>query len=205
MGKTITSNITRAKKGDQRAFNAIVREWYPRIYNFACKYFSTQSSRHAAHDLALEVCQKTFISVHKNLPKLNEEHKFKPWLYKIATNNCLEEDRKRHRNTVVPFVELGYRQENHLRDTHPASSPDPEKIARKADLQYWILHALSQIPEEQRLVIIMKEFEGLKFREIAQTLSVSENTVKSRMYYGLDAMKKILTTWKLDKEKMLYE
>ena len=51
---------------------------------------------------------------------------------------------------------------------------------------------LQKIPPEQRQVIIMKEYEGLKFREIADILGESENTIKSRMYYGLDAMRKIL-------------
>ena len=57
-----------------------------------------------------------------------------------------------------------------------------------------------ELSEEQREVVIMKEYEGLKFREIAETLSISENTVKSRMYYGLESLKKILERNKVTKE-----
>ncbi len=202
--KTFTY-INQAQKGNQHAFNAIVKEWYPRIYNYSFKYFTSHKTQHSAHDLAMDVCQKTFISVHKNIKKLKEVNRFKPWLYKIATNYCLEELRKAKRKNIIPFVELGDQKEYQIKEMHASPSPDPENITRKSDIQYWVMEALSQIPEEQRLVIIMKEFEGLKFKEIAHTLSVSENTIKSRMYYGLNALKKILTSWELDKEKMLYE
>jgi RNA polymerase sigma-70 factor (ECF subfamily) len=58
---------------------------------------------------------------------------------------------------------------------------------------------------EQREVVIMKEYEGLKFREIAEVLNISENTVKSRMYYGLDGLRKILEKRNLDKDTLGYE
>jgi len=64
---------------------------------------------------------------------------------------------------------------------------------------------LMQLSQEQREVVIMKEYEGLKFREIAEALNISENTVKSRMYYGLDGLKKILEQKKITKENIGYE
>jgi RNA polymerase sigma-70 factor (ECF subfamily) len=64
---------------------------------------------------------------------------------------------------------------------------------------------LKELSEEQREVVIMKEYEGLKFREIAEVLNISENTVKSRMYYALDGLKKILDKNNITKETIGYE
>ena len=62
-----------------------------------------------------------------------------------------------------------------------------------------------ELSVEQREVVIMKEYEGLKFREIAEVLNISENTVKSRMYYGLDGLRKILEKKNINKETISYE
>jgi len=201
---SITQHIIATQKGDKQAFNKLVVEWYPRIYNFAYKFFTTKTYPTDTHAVAMDICQKTFIAVHRNVHKLKEVDKFKPWLYRIATNYCIEEDRKRVRNNIVSFTELNEQQPYHLTKEKTAYD-NPEQLERNADMKYWLLKALSQIPEEQRLVIIMKEFEGFKFREIADTLSLSENTIKSRMYYGLDAMRKIFKMWKIDKESILHE
>jgi len=64
--------------------------------------------------------------------------------------------------------------------------------------------ALLELNDEQREVVIMKEYEGLKFREIAEVLNISENTVKSRMYYGLDGLRKILEKRNINKETIGY-
>ena len=63
---------------------------------------------------------------------------------------------------------------------------------------------LTGLSEEQREVVIMKEYEGLKFREIAEVLNISENTVKSRVYYGLDGLRKILERKNINKETIGY-
>jgi len=69
-----------------------------------------------------------------------------------------------------------------------------------------LLHkALLQLPTEQRIVVIMKEYEGLTFREIAEILEESENTIKSRLYYGLRGLKKTFDSWNINKEVFSYD
>jgi RNA polymerase sigma-70 factor (ECF subfamily) len=80
--------IARAKQGDQNAQGKLVQLWYKRIYNFSYKFFMD-------HDLAMEVSQKTFISMCRNLAGLQDIARFKSWLYKIAVNYCREEARKK--------------------------------------------------------------------------------------------------------------
>jgi RNA polymerase sigma factor (sigma-70 family) len=88
--------ITKAQQGDQNAQGKLVQLWYKRIYNFGYKFFMD-------HDLAMEISQKTFISMCKNVASLQDTARFKSWLYKIAVNYCREEARKRKGNRSLSF------------------------------------------------------------------------------------------------------
>lgn len=173
------SLILKSKKGDEHAYGKLVGLWFKRIYNFSLKYF-------ADHDLAMEVTQQTFITVYQKIDRLKDIDSFKFWLYKIALNYCREEDRRQKRkkwysifvSEDARMVESNYGQ--------------PEREYQKREKEEIIADVLRRLPDDQKTVIIMKEFEGLKFREIAETLCISENTAKSRLYYGLKALKKIL-------------
>jgi RNA polymerase sigma-70 factor (ECF subfamily) len=194
------SLIVRAKSGDQVAQGKLVQLWYKRIYNFGFKFFLD-------HDLAMEVSQRTFISMCKSLPNLQDAARFKPWLYKIAVNYCREEARKKKSNRALPF--------DLVWNTNSEDSPgwessrqrydNPERQLQHTELSDILQKALMQLSEEQREIVIMKEYEGLKFREIADILNISENTAKSRMYYGLDGLKKILTKNNINKNTVGYE
>lgn len=184
--------IREAQQGNQSAFSRLVKYWYPRIYNFAFKYFTE-------HDVAMEVTQQTFITVHKNLSNLQSVEHFRSWLYRIATNCCHQESRRQKRKKLFPFSFWQSSDDDstiRLRDW--VDEPDTE--SEKTEMTEYLLKALHQLPAEQRVVVIMKEYEGLKFREIAAALEVSENTVKSRMYYGLENMRKQLEKWNITRD-----
>jgi RNA polymerase sigma factor (sigma-70 family) len=192
--------ITRAREGDKNAQGKLVQLWYKRIYNFSYKFFFD-------HDLAMEAAQKTFISMHKNLPNLNEATRFRPWLYTIAVNFCREELRKKKTAKSVSLFDLnpGEAEDSYNWERSEERSENPEKMLRQAELSDLLQKCLMELSEEQREVVIMKEYEGLKFREIAEALNISENTVKSRMYYGLDGLKKIFDKNRITKESIGYE
>lgn len=192
--------IQRAKQGDQNAQGRLVQLWYKRIYNFCYKFFLD-------HDLAMEVSQRTFISMCRNLAGLQDIGRFKSWLYKIAVNYCREELRRKKNNRTTPFDNVW----NHEAENSPAWESsgyridNPEQQLQQSELSDMLQAALLEINEDQREVVIMKEYEGLKFREIADVLNISENTVKSRMYYGLDSLRKILEKKNINKDTINYE
>ena len=194
------SLILRAKQGDQNAQGKLVQLWYKRIYNFSYKFFQD-------HDLAMEVSQKTFISMCKNLPGLQDTLRFKSWLYKIAVNYCREEARKKKGSRSLSFDVVWNREAEDSPKWESSSQryANPESQYQQAELSDILQQALYELSEEQREVVIMKEYEGLKFREIAEVLNISENTVKSRMYYGLDGLKKILERKNITKDTIGYE
>jgi RNA polymerase sigma factor (sigma-70 family) len=192
--------IQRAKQGDQNAQGKLVQLWYKRIYNFGYKFFMD-------HDQAMEVSQKTFISMCRNLEGLQDITRFKSWLYKIAVNYCREEARKTKNSRAISF-DLVWNREAEDSPQWESSGirlDNPEKQLQQAELSDILQRALHELNDEQREVVIMKEYEGLKFREIAEVLNISENTVKSRMYYGLDGLRKILEKKNINKETIGYE
>jgi RNA polymerase sigma-70 factor (ECF subfamily) len=176
--------VQRLRKGEAGAYQKIVDQWQARVFNFALRYSNDQH-------FASEVVQKTFIQVFEKIDQLKDPAKLKSWLYKIASNNCCNEGRLKAKTNYSRL------EEQSLQTVDPDT---PVNRYEKAELQTVVEEVLQQIPEEQRQVIIMKEYEGLKFREIAEILGESENTIKSRMYYGLDAMRKILINKNLSKD-----
>lgn len=192
--------LQRAKQGDQNAQGKLVQLWYKRIYNYSFKFFLD-------HDLAMEATQKTFISMCRNLPSLQDSAKFKPWLYKITVNYCREEARKKKNNRSTPFDRVWNVESEHSPywESSGKRRDNPERQLQHAEMTDILQEALMLINEDQREVVIMKEFEGLKFREIAETLNISENTAKSRMYYGLESLRKILEKRNINKDTINYE
>ena len=186
--------IKKAMQGNAEACNKLVHLWYKRIYNYAYKYFDD-------HDLAMEVSQKTFIAVYHNVRNLKDPGKFKSWLYRIAVNYCREEQGSWRHKTFVPiFANI----EDHTEISGNTRENDPEATYSHNELTQILQESLAELSEEQREVVIMREYEGLKFREIADVLDLPENTVKSRMYYGLTALRKILIKKNVHKD-LCYE
>jgi RNA polymerase sigma factor (sigma-70 family) len=183
--------IAKARNGDQKAFGKIMGLWFKRIYNFSFKYFGD-------HDMAMEVSQKTFIAVYHNIKKLQDTSKFRPWLYRIAWNQCHEENRKISRKTW--FSLFSNREAHQVEEFHLT----PERGLQSKELSDVMAEMLKSLPEEQRTVLILKEYEDLKFREIAELLGISENTAKSRLYYALKGLRKLIDEYNLDINSFLY-
>ena len=197
----IESLIEKAKTGDEGSFNQLVNLWYKRIYNYALKQCSYD-------DVAADITQRTFIAVFKNLKKLKETGSFKPWIYRIATNFCHQEGRKIAKSKTVPFtVTKNDDGETTISEVGEAEGIfyNPEMSYRQQELERILFTCLQELPKDQRSVIIMKEYEGMKFREIADALDTSENTVKTWLYRGLKLLKRQLEDKRITKDTLSYE
>lgn len=180
------------RNGDIDAFNRLVKRWQQRIHRFTYRYF-------ASHDDASEITQKTFIKAYKKLDTLDDAEKFSAWIYRIANNLCLDETRRAGRRRAAPMEAL---------TDHPVAETmdaNPDRQVHQDDLESILQLALKQLPAEQRIVVIMKEYEGLKFREIAEILDEPESTVKSRLYYGLKKLRTLFEQWNIELEALRYE
>ncbi|MBN2357140.1 sigma-70 family RNA polymerase sigma factor [candidate division KSB1 bacterium] len=180
--------IERYLGGDTSAFNLLVWRWQKKILNFAYRYTNSL-------DIAKELTQNTFIRVYKNLHRLKDAEKFVPWLYRIALNVCRDHSKAQKRVFVSLHAFNGEREGVLPMELWTAACDHPDEKMQQKELSQQIADAIQTLPEEQRVVVIMKQYQGLKFTEIAEMLQVPVNTVKSRMYYGLAALREVLTAW----------
>lgn len=180
--------VLKARAGNSRAKENLVKIWYHRVYNFALKFLGD-------HDQAMEVAQKTFITLCLKIHRLKDPSKFRSWLYTVVNNHCKEERRKWSLPLGNGLVhDPKARETAHGNTFHEPywKDPNPEESLIRQEEAEEMAQILLRIPEEQRVVLIMKEYEDLKFREIAEALGISENTAKSRLYYAFKQLRKIL-------------
>jgi len=186
--------INKFLAGEMAAFNTLVWRWEQSIYNFVLRYLGEREA-------AKEICQSTFIRAYEKLHRLSDQNKLSTWLHQIAVNLCRDEVRRRQRRQTVSLSEI-----DHNGSCGPAaflqSKSDPENDACQENLNDLLTAALQQIPDDQRVVIVLKTYQGLKFCEISHVLKISESTAKSRMYYGLAGLRKIFKKWQIDKESL---
>ena len=187
--------------GDVQAFNVLVNRWQVKLYNFAFKLLGRRED-------AKDVTQKAFIRAYKGLRKLKDPAKFSPWIYQITMNLCRDEMRIQRRLPSLSLhdtIRTSNGEEVELQEFLSDDSESADDALYQGEVAEIIRKGLKMIPEEQRIVIIMKEYQGLKFREISEILQEPLNTVKSRMYYGLNALRKALSSLEIDKEVFQYE
>ncbi len=182
--------IRQFQSGHIHAFNSLAERWHKPLHRFAQRFFADE-------DQAADVAQQTLIRAYQKLNQLEKPETFSAWIYRIAKNLCIDQKRKNGRDRLASYDELKSAEST-------ADNTQPERVVEKSELGRLVEKALLAIPAEQRAVIILKEFEGLKFREIAEVMQEPENTVKSRMYYGLKALRKVFKTWNIEKE-VLYD
>jgi RNA polymerase sigma-70 factor (ECF subfamily) len=170
--------------GDLDSLGVLVARWEQPLFRFAFRQLRTRED-------ASDVCQETFLRVLNNAERFREGARVSTWLYQIALNLCRDQARKRRRWSVI----LDERRDARTTGTDAVAldAADPSAGIEADERRRAVVNALGQIPPEQREVLILKEFEGLKFREIAEILRCPESTVKSRMYYGLAGLKDVLT------------
>ena len=183
-------NVKRFVSGDRSAFNAIAEQWQNRLYILAYRYLGNEQD-------AKDICQNTLVRVFKNVKKLENNESFSGWIYKIAVNLCKDELKKRRKRMNV----FGSGSDNNtVLESYTAPDSEHDNNIIKRNIQEIVKNAVNSLPEEQKTVVILKEYQYLKFREISEILNIPENTVKSRMYYALKNIRKNLENQNLDKE-----
>lgn len=194
--------INNFRKGQIQAFNLLAWRWQKPILNFLYRFLgNVQDSEDA--------CQKTFIKVYQKLLDLQDANKFRVWLYQVAANQARDQLRHRKRHSFFS-IDSSSKQNPGSDEEIVPNIPDPESNKMEGEthqkqLRHIFQEAMQSIPEEQRVIIVMKVYQDLKFIEIAEALKLPLNTVKSRMYYGLKALKDILKKQNLSEEALSYE
>lgn len=191
--------VERYLKGETQAFNTLVWRYEKPLYNFILRNMGNEET-------ARDLCQTAFIRMFKELKRLRDPEKFSPWMYRIALNLCRDEYKKKKNKT---FYYLDHnpqeRSQGGAMQIPDDKNPSPEDLCHQEQITEILRRSLMGLPEEQRVVIIMKQYQGLKFTEIADILETPVNTIKSRLYYGLRSLRQILEESQFNKEVLFHE
>lgn len=180
--------VERTVRGDTRAYDELVSRWQQVIFNLVYRMLGKE------HE-AQEVCQDAFTAAYLNLKNFRGDAKFSSWLYRIAINLSTSHLRKRQRASLESLDEMheaGAAAEVEAIQWNLAGWQTAEEQAIERDRARHVKHAVEHLPAEHRIVLILKEYHGLTFKEIAEVLNIPTSTVKTRMYAGLTELRKHL-------------
>jgi RNA polymerase sigma-70 factor, ECF subfamily len=170
--------IEKARNGDAGAFDALVRGHQDSIYRMA-RHVCAQAPAEAD-----DVFQDTFVTAFKKLKGFRGDADLKTWLYRIASNLCLMRYRKRAARPEVPMLDRPDEEGVPRPMDFPEAAPVPEEAARRKELTDAVAAALAELPVDYRLVLTLRDVEGLSAEQTAGILKLSVPAVKSRLHRG---------------------
>jgi RNA polymerase sigma-70 factor (ECF subfamily) len=184
-GSTDEELVRAVQAGDTDSLGVLVTRWEQPLYRFV---YRMQPRPEDARD----ICQETFLRILKKANRFRSGSRFSTWMYQIALNLCRDRARSVRRWRLVIADTPTVPESASGPMAHPRPDDDPSQSVERKEKSAAVMRALDQIPPEQREVLVLKEFQGMKFREIAEILGCPESTVKSRMYYGLNGLRNSL-------------
>lgn len=178
--------VRRVLSGDSNAFEALVTENERLVYNLALKMLGNEAD-------AMDASQETFVKAYTSLAGFRGESKFSVWLYRLASNVCVDMLRARRGDTVSlsPEEDGG---SGGVQADIPDARFSPEKLLERKELRRAVREGLAALPEDYRRVLVLRELGGLSYEQIADTLDVDMGTVKSRIFRARKKLCKILSS-----------
>ncbi len=160
--------ISRAKRGEEKAFAEIVENYGDRVFTEAYYFMNNRED-------ALDVSQLVFLRVFQNIKHFKGESLLSTWIYRITVNTCLRELKKRKRRPPDPDDE----------------EIDPQEEVLRSEEEAIALKILSQLPEPYKAILIMREMNDMPFKDIAQALGISINLAKVRAFRAKQRFKQV--------------
>ena len=183
MTRTDEELVASATAGDLDSFNQLVARWERPMYALAYRTLGREEE-------ARDVVQETFLRAFRGLKGFKGQAKFSSWLYRIALNLCRDWMRRERRAPVVQVPEGTDAVD--LADAQASPAESVEELVARREMSEAVAKAMAELPEEQRAAILLKEYHGLTFQEIADTLDCPLSTVKTRLYQGLSVLRRRL-------------
>lgn len=174
--------VALSARGDRDSFDELVHRWERPIYALAYRTIGREED-------ARDVCQETFLRAFRALPAFRGDAKFSSWLYRITLNLCRDWVRRQRRTPVVQMPE-----DVDLHELAAAKEPSEsiEDLVARRDLTSHVERAMAALSEDQRTAIVLKEYHGMTFQEIANLLGCPLSTVKTRLYQGMTTLRREL-------------
>lgn len=184
MSNADTALILRCQANDAAAFNEIVARYKNKVHNYVCRMVGPSAD---AEDLT----QETFVRAYMNIKSFQSRASLNTWLYRIATNICIDFSRKNNRTKA--FTTSLHRDDDEedgsVELEIPDSRFDPQNLLLNKELGVKLDQALKTLPEKLRTVVLLHDIEGLAYEEIANIVECPLGTVKSRLFNARSALR----------------
>ena len=158
--------LDRLRAGEARAFEELVIAHQHRVFGVALRMLGNRAE-------AEEIAQEVFVRAHRAIGEFRGEARLGTWLYGIASRLCLNRLASPHRRL---------RGETTALDSVASPAPDAAASAERAELDAALRQAIAELPDERRIVVLLRDVEGLSYEEIAEALSLEPGTVRSRLH-----------------------
>lgn len=174
--------IDMARQGDQDAFAQLVQLYEKRVFALTLRMCRQRED-------AAEAAQEAFLAAWQGLPFFRGDSSFSTWIYRLASNACVDLLRRegRHRSAAGPSLN-----DEDVNIDAPSSAPSPQEAAEQKELHAQVEAGLRALSPEHREVLVLREIHQLSYDEIADTLSLDVGTVKSRISRGRKQLRKVL-------------
>ncbi len=173
-------------EGDEKAFEEIVRRYQRQVANIV---YLTMGSRSDVEDLTQDV----FLRIYKSIGRVNVETSLFSWIYRIALNLCIDELRRKKFRRMLALDTSEESATDHVSALEdPASASDDLMTEEKKNQ---VLHALKELTPAHRTALVLREYEEMSYKEIAETMQITEQAVKSRIFRAREELKDLLKNY----------
>lgn len=179
--------VRKAQKGDVEAFEKIISDYRSLVFNVSYRFSDN------AEDAA-DMSQEIFIKLFRNINSFRFQSKLSTWIYKIATNTCLDIVKKKRRDVAAFSLNSDMEDEDgkSFSSEIADNSPTPDVVAERNEMKNAVNRAISMLPDDYRIAIILRDIQGLSYDDIADIVDCSVGTVKSRISRGRKNLREIL-------------
>jgi len=177
--------VARCRDGDPDAFEELVRRHQQMVLNLAYHYLGYQN------DIE-DVTQKVFVKVYFSLAKYDLRRPFLPWLYRIAINQCYDELRRLRRLKVRTFSELTSEESSSVENLISRQDPGTDDPDRRKEMAALLYRMLDQLPDQQRLALVLRDIEDVPYSRMAEMLECSEQAARLKVFRARSRLKSLV-------------
>jgi RNA polymerase sigma-70 factor (ECF subfamily) len=174
--------IKSSKSGNIQSFEELISIYEKKAYNIAFRIMGNEED-------AKDMTQEAFVRIFKAIANFKEQSSFSTWMYRIVTNVCLDEIRKRKNEKVISIDSGLETEDGEIKLELKSNTETPEEIYQRKQNKQVIVDAIKELNDEYRSVIVLRDVQGFSYDEIAEILSCSIGTVKSRINRGRNLLK----------------
>jgi RNA polymerase sigma-70 factor (ECF subfamily) len=176
--------ISRLRRRDPTAFEQLVKQHQDRVYDFCMRMLADREE-------AFDVTQEIFVSIHQHMEQFRHDAKISTWIFRISRNHCLNRLKYLKRRGRGRSEEYGETSEQEI-NASVGAPPTPDESLEASRTRALVHRAIARLDEDQRVLVVLRDIEGLAYEEIVEITELAEGTVKSRLHRAREKLALIL-------------